>query len=200
MPFGAVASVYAWHRLGGAVAAIISSLLFLPLDRYVGDLFWVDFASTSAETRNLVVELVNLLGLKLDEDKTPLPADSMAVLGVLVQLVCEPGGGLLVDLLPDTPKVQFWLAELRRLSTAASPSQLEVQSLVGRLSFAVSAAYGPSCRGRLRPLFDWSNTGGGPRSFSVDAALSWWMSRLATPAPRRLRLIASCSPLHGRRR
>ena len=94
----------------------------------------------------------------------------------------------MADLLPDTPKVQFWLSELRRLSTATSTSQLEVQSLVGRLSFAVSAAYGPSCRGRLRPLFDWANRGGGLRCSAVNSALAWWTSRLARPAPRRLRL------------
>ena len=37
-PFGAVAAVYAWERVGGAIVAILRSI-GLPIFRYVDDLF-----------------------------------------------------------------------------------------------------------------------------------------------------------------
>ena len=190
MPFGAVASVYAWHRLGGAAAHIISTGLSLPLDRYVDDLFWVDFAQISLETRDLVVELVQLLGLRLDEEKTPAPSSKMAVLGVLASLDHHPDGSVSVDRSPDPPRVSFWLKELDKLASADSSSRLEIQRLVGRLSFAVSAALGPSCRGRLRPLHDWANIGGGFRSQAATRALAWWTRRLSSAVPRTILLTS----------
>ena len=39
MPFGATASVIAWNRLGGLIAKIARTILYLPLWRYVDDYF-----------------------------------------------------------------------------------------------------------------------------------------------------------------
>jgi hypothetical protein len=47
MPFGAIAAVYAWDRVGEAVVAILRRGLALPVSRYVDDLFWPDWASIS---------------------------------------------------------------------------------------------------------------------------------------------------------
>ena len=49
MPFGAVASVYAWDRLGAAVTMIVSCCLILAISRYVDDIFWADFKSIASE-------------------------------------------------------------------------------------------------------------------------------------------------------
>jgi len=42
MPFGAMSSVYAWHRVGAALAAIARKVLHLPVLRYVDDYFAVE--------------------------------------------------------------------------------------------------------------------------------------------------------------
>ena len=42
MPFGAVASVHAWERIGAAIAFIALKYLLSPLLRYVDDFFGVE--------------------------------------------------------------------------------------------------------------------------------------------------------------
>jgi len=71
MPFGAVAAVYAWDRLGGALTFLLQQILLLPTARYVDDLFWVDFSSCAQDTSGVALELVSLLGFTLEPGKTP---------------------------------------------------------------------------------------------------------------------------------
>ena len=86
MPFGAVAAVYAWDRLALALVRIIEYVLVVPVGRFVDDLFMADFEETAEELRTLLLELVSLMGLTLQESKTPSPSDSLEILGVEVQL------------------------------------------------------------------------------------------------------------------
>ena len=105
MPFGAVAAVYAWDRLGAFLAGALTELFHLPVCRYVDDMFLVDFGELAAESRSLMLEVVALLGFTLEESKTPAPASSQDVLGVQVTLRSDATG--LVDLLlsPEPRKV-----------------------------------------------------------------------------------------------
>jgi len=43
MPFGAVASVHAWERVGALVTVAIRRLLHIPVMRYVDDFFSFDW-------------------------------------------------------------------------------------------------------------------------------------------------------------
>ena len=82
MPFGAVAAVYAWDRVGSALTEILRQGMLLPVDRYVDDLFWPDWATISSDTRALVLLLMDHIGFRLDPEKTATPADSMDLLGI----------------------------------------------------------------------------------------------------------------------
>ena len=73
MPFGAVAAVYAWDRLGAALSSVLREMFLIPVIRYVDDLFWLDFSETSTSCRLLALEVVALLGFILEETKTPPP-------------------------------------------------------------------------------------------------------------------------------
>ena len=106
MPFGAVAAVYAWDRLGGALAFLLQQVLLLPTARYVDDLFWVDFSRYAPETSRLALELISLLGFTLEPGKTPPPASCLDILGVSVALRRHPQGGpYSARLLPEPLKV-----------------------------------------------------------------------------------------------
>ena len=51
MPFGALASVYAWDRLGAFAQHILITWLLLPAARYVDDLFLPDYAALAHTSR-----------------------------------------------------------------------------------------------------------------------------------------------------
>ena len=82
-PFGAVASVYAWHRFGAAVQRILARLFHVAYPRYVDDLFGLDAAGSEAATLTRVV-ISELLGWELDSEKEITDADTCVVLGVKV--------------------------------------------------------------------------------------------------------------------
>ena len=71
MPFGAIASVYAWDRVGAAVTAILRHFLGAAVLRYVDDLFWALLsgrvpssreATFAAALRADIVRVVEALG------------------------------------------------------------------------------------------------------------------------------------------
>ena len=82
-PFGALASVHAWHRFGAAVQLILAKLFLIAYARYVDDLFSADVIlphDFQHEAANVLVGpagtaylarwvVENLLGWQLDKDK-----------------------------------------------------------------------------------------------------------------------------------
>eukprot|EP00972_Heterocapsa_arctica_P112063 16429700-Heterocapsa_arctica.AAC.1 len=62
MPFGAVAAVYAWDRLGEAFNAILRKVFLFPASRYVDDLFVPVWATHAVESRKMLLEIINLFG------------------------------------------------------------------------------------------------------------------------------------------
>ncbi|CAK0911470.1 unnamed protein product, partial [Prorocentrum cordatum] len=98
-PFGAVASVYAWGRFGGAVQAILGRPFFAPAGRFVGDLFGIDpeggwaegpLAGAAGASRVSRFVIGTLLGWELDEEKRASSAESAEVLGVTVTVINKP--------------------------------------------------------------------------------------------------------------
>ena len=108
MPFGAVAAVYAWDALGSSVQYIVAKYLLEILTRYVDDLFGCDFSSLAWALRQQVIELVELPGLSLNLEKTPLPDYVMTLLGVQVSIIEES----VVKLAVDRVKAELWAKEL----------------------------------------------------------------------------------------
>ena len=191
MPFGAVGAVYAWDRLGGGVTALLRRLLLLPTGRYVDDLFWIDESSIAAPSRSLVMRFVTALGLQLAADKTPPPSKVMPLLGI--QLSVEDIDGVqCLTLLPDPAKLQFWLQCLEEAMSCRIPASV-IESLCGRLCFAVFAIWGPSARARLRPLYQWGRAGGSPDA-SCMSCLHWWKTKLYCGEPTVLFLSPDSLP------
>ena len=104
-----VASVFAWDRLGAALAAILQEFLLIPCPQYVDDLFWADFALTAAQGRAAAMELISLLAFTLEETKTPWPSVSQGIVGVRIFL---GEGGTCMWLQPELAKRDRWLQEI----------------------------------------------------------------------------------------
>ena len=86
MLFGAVSAVYAWDRLGGALAAILQHFLVIPCSRYVDDLFWADYSASADSGRVHALRFISLLGFAPATDKTPPAAQIQDVLGISTSL------------------------------------------------------------------------------------------------------------------
>jgi hypothetical protein len=151
MPFGAVSAVYAWDRLGEAITAILRESMLLPVDRYVDDLFWIDWAETSSDTLSQVLELVSIIGLTLDPDKSDVPSPKMDILGASVQLI-QSTHRLLVKTAIDQAKASFWIQELSDLLSSKVISSGHFERMAGKLAFACFAAFGRSARSRLNSI------------------------------------------------
>ena len=180
MPFGAVGAVYAWDRVGSAVAAILRSFFLVPVSRYVDDLFWAEQSETSQEARELVIEAIHLLGLTVEVSKTPSPSKCQDILGVTVT-VQQPGrqdedAVLAVRL--EAGKSRVWLEQIDEAVSRQTLSMMAGQKLAGRLCFGSWAIWGPEATSHLKSLYAHVYQGGGLVSQELASDLKWWKSRL----------------------
>ena len=201
MPFGAVAAVYAWDRLGGALTFLLQQILLLPTARYVDDLFWVDFSGCAEDTSGMALELVSLLGLTLEPGKTPPPASCLDVLGVSVSLRRHPTSGHYeARLLPEPLKVAVWCQQISDALVSDSVTIHEVEQLAGRLELSCYSVWGPAARSRLRSLYELVSAGGGRLTTKVREDLRWWLGKLRVLPPSSIPLtlreppLSSCTP------
>jgi hypothetical protein len=113
----------------------------IPVVRYVDDLFWAETEDSAISCRQLVLDIVSLLGFTLEPSKTPEPLTSLDILGVTVSLQ-STASRLVISSVPDKAKVSFWLRDIQDcLFSNSLPLGLASQ-LVGRLSFAAWAVWG----------------------------------------------------------
>ena len=186
MPFGAVAAVYAWDRLGEAVAFAVSNLLVLPVSRYVDDLFTPVYTLYGEEIRSYILEIGALFGVVMDEAKTPVPSSEDTILGILVSIqvsIRRLQKKVTIRTQVDPRKAAFWGTQITQALEAGVMSHILAQKLAGRLNFAASASVGGCGNARLRHLYRQSF--GTFKSISSELAneLKWWLYRLDNPKP-----------------
>ena len=78
--FGAVAAVWAWHRIANLILAYCRQVLKLPLMKYVDDYFSVNVDGATS-CIDFVAIVAAAMGLPLDARKTCLLQASMVLLG-----------------------------------------------------------------------------------------------------------------------
>jgi hypothetical protein len=164
--------------------------------RYVDDLFGAFFTSCSLRTRDMLIEIVGLLGLRLDPDKTPTPSSTMLVLGVVITIVRVQG--LVFALLSiDPAKNAVWLRDLRTSHHTGRLSPPQAEVMAGRLEFAASAVLGKGHRHRIRTLYDHA------RQHHYDIStnhlllddINWWISLLSSHTlSRRVQVTGDLAP------
>ena len=176
MPFGAVAAVYAWDRLGEALTAILRRVFLFPASRYVDDLFMPVWAAISGESRSILLEVVNIFGAVLSPEKTPPPAPEMPVLGVLISVEAST-----ITMTIERARLDFWMRELSRLRKIRGPHRRDLACrMAGRLEFAASAAWGSAPRARFNGLYLIAKGICGSLSAERDVE---WLLRLVGASP-----------------
>ena len=185
MPFGMVSAVYAWDRLAESLNWIFGYFLHLPLTRYVDDMFTPIYGKHAMEVRNALLEVSGLLGIMLDEAKTPAPASCESLLGVSISVDEKVRHGSLrrsISIRLDPVKAEFWENMIREALRTKSLSAQAAKKLAGRLNFAVSAAVGGTGGARLKEIYRHS-FGFTAYTESLHDELTWWLQRLQSTKP-----------------
>ena len=87
MPFGATASVVAWHRVGDLLLEIARRLLHLPAFRYVDDYFAAERTGLAQHGLGTFVRLVRaVLGSSAVADAKTEFGPELVILGIQVQV------------------------------------------------------------------------------------------------------------------
>ena len=148
MPFGAVAAVFAWDRIGVALQAIIAKVILVLLTRFVDDLFGAEFGQLAGAARSHVVEFVGLLGFSLSPEKTPVPAEDLDILGV----DCCVRDQESISLRLDSIKAGVWLEQLLEFSRGQR-CRASAAKIAGRFAFSAWAVLGSRIRAKLAGLY-----------------------------------------------
>ena len=184
LPFGAVAAVYGWERVGAALTGILKKKVGIPFFRYVDDLFTALPDALAKQARKSLEDIIEACGFALAPGKTEGPSDSLTILGILVAIGQEG-----INLRPDPEKAKKWIGELNAALLGDELTTGEARKLVGRLNFATSTLFGKVGKAHLRPIYHraYANTSkqAQPHSSrlypSLRKSLKWWRRLLSMP-------------------
>ena len=172
MPFGAIAAVHAWDRLGSLLRHLGRVLLHLPLFRYVDDYFSLESPRCAEHAMRCFSRMVNaLLGASAvspHKFACGLPLD---ILGVTVQVNLQE-----VKCWPSEDKVVKWT---RRIKDALDTKCLVpglAGKLAGALSWAAQSMFNRLGRAMLLPLYRQQHKCRWQAKWSDELrlCLEWW--------------------------
>jgi hypothetical protein len=183
MPFGCVASVHAWDRVGAFLRHLGRVVLKLPLGRYVDDFFAVDRAADAEHALNCFARMVRaILGPdSLSNDKME-HGHPLQVLGLHFE---ADTAGVSVRVTDD--KAAKWLHDVQEALRAGRLSSGQAAKLAGRLSFSAQHTFRKLGRAMLRPLFQQEHKPlpNGRLGPQLRLALQWWEQVLALKITQR---------------
>ena len=149
-PFGTVAAVYAWHRVGFFLLLIVLVLFRAPGNRYVDDFFGASKRGVRLTGGVILSILASILGFPCDESKDADYAEAMTVLGCLCT-VCFTERVLYTRVATDkASRYRLQLAEMLDLQHL-SPG--DASKLAGRLCFAVTVSGCRVGRAYIKPFY-----------------------------------------------
>ena len=152
MPFGAVASVYAFLRTAAAINHLGCSLLGVPMTSYFDDFSILTQRSLARGTKLAVETLFEVLGILLSKaDKKNLDfAKTFDVLGVSFDLHVQPKGYF--EISNTSSRVADLSARIDQVLDEGKLKPKEAKSLRSRLNFANSQLYGRMAAAVLKDL------------------------------------------------
>lgn len=137
MPFGSVASVHHWERVGDLIKAVARRVLHLPVIRFVDDFFTADFQGCAGHAKNIFSRLVTcMLGDDAIARHKLLHGNPLPVLGIVVQTNLAG-----VVFYPDPEKVTKWTEQIEVALRSKKLYSGEASSLAGTRRFAFASAF-----------------------------------------------------------
>ena len=181
MPFGSIGAVYAWDRVAHALTFLVRRVLLLPACRYVDDLFGVCYDEEVGFVRDSLLKLITMLGFKMEEKKTPIPASIQVVLGIQLEVKSVNRRGCTFTNLfasVEPGKALHWASVMETILQLGIMSGKEAEQLAGRLNFAAGAVAGRAGAARIRYIYDLAISGGGKLVPQARQELNWWIRYL----------------------
>jgi len=169
-PFGAIASVHAWERVGALITHLARKLLKLGVFRYVGDFFGCERPETLEHGLQCFCRLVRLLfGHSALADRKVDFGACLVVLGVEIRFSREG-----YECRPAADKVRKWLFCILEAIRTSILMPGDASKLAGRLQWACQHMFHRIGRAMLRPLYNQIRCRSGKVYPELMAALSWW--------------------------
>ena len=177
MPFGATASVCAWHRVGAFLAAAVSKLARAPIARYVDDFFGASKEGVYWSGGRILSVLCSLTGFHTDPAKDEDGALEIVVLGMLVTYSWNLQ---LVTVRLEAEKAARWRQSLAEACGAGILIAQDPAKMAGRLQWALCAGPAKAGRAYLKALFAQANHPfpGGTMSLRLQQAAQWFVKFL----------------------
>ena len=169
-PFGAIASVHAWERVGAAIAHIARKFLKLAVLRYVDDLFAPERRETMEHALQCLARLIRvLLGPTAVANDKLACGKKLDVLGVDIKMSSRG-----YKCRPKKKKAKKWVKIIQQSVAKRRLAPGEASKMAGRLSWGSSHLFRKLGRAMLRPLFDQKTRRDGRMPPELERSLRWW--------------------------
>ena len=172
MPFGAAASVVAWHRVGAFFSALLLRVALAPVARYVDDYFGASRSGVLWSGGKIMSVLAALTGIVTDPGKDVDGAIEMIVLGMAVRLA-RASAKVVVHIAKE--KAEQWLSDLVSATGGGRMWPAVAAKMAGRLQWALCSSRSKAGRSYIKALFAQANAPmpGYAMSPRLDQAVKW---------------------------
>ena len=171
MPFGAVASVHAWDRVGAFFCHLARRLLHMPLMRYVDDYFSPERSACARHAMHCFARLVRcLLGPSAISDKKLDSGMPLDVLGLTLS-VSKQG----ITAWPTPDKIVKWITRIVEALRLDRLTAGDASKLAGALNWAAQCTFHRLGRAMLQPLRAQKHCRNSSLSPALRLCLEWWL-------------------------
>lgn len=174
MPFGSIASVHNWDRVGSFLCALGRKLLKIPLSRYVDDFMTGDREASIASGMDCFARLVRacLGSTAVAADKLEAGTE-LVLLGVAVRLSRD---GALHK--PSADKVVKWSGKLKSFLATGKLCGGEASKMAGALQWAAQHTFKRLGRAMIRPIINQEHSRSSHINDELQLSLNWWLEVL----------------------
>ena len=189
--FGAVAAVLHYNCFSRLLSVIFNKIFGIPLIGYFDDFGALVPSKLAPLALKTFERFCDILGIQLKVSKTEC-SNSLVFLGMKGTFP-KPTNGMLLHIELPREKAATWIGLINRIITAGEVSHMELESIIGKLSFTQTSVFGRIGRGMMAPLYAKLKTFPYHQSLSVKelTTLRWWTvaldhmkPRIATPKPK----------------
>ena len=193
MPFGSVASVHAWNRIGAFLAQCARSLLRIPVFRYVDDYFSADRPKCAEHAMTCFARLVRaILGEDAISERKLQVGNPLDVLGLSVEVKDRT---VSMHVMAEIP--EHWACVLEEALANGRHPAGDAAKMAGRLNFATQQTFRRLGRAMVRPFYcqQYSPLAGGRIGPMLRLSMRWWSHVLRLCICERVRLDSKEEPL-----
>ena len=182
MPFGAVASVHAWDRVGALLCFIARKILHIPIMRFVDDFFAPELPECAQHSMMAFARLVRLLlgPTAISEHKLSCGMP-LVILGLTID-INQYG----VRCWPTLDKIAKWVLRIKQALDNKVLLAGQASKLAGALSWATAHIFHRLGRAMIMPIFAQMKKRHGRVGKVLEIALRWWLEVL------QLQLVQTC--------